>query len=202
MFKYFWPAIVFSFLTGCTNTSVISQQQLNSSSTPVAHSFKQALQLAPSTPLPINRGLFPERWEITATNPRLEVGQVPGNYRVFDFQLRKGQAYVINVNSMCNNLCFGFSKTVLKPRLAVVDAQGNVVADHLAGQNPLTVEWSGIAPADGRYFLIVAADNQTLGQTVFTMNAPVPGYTGMTVPVGMASAPFGKVIAYVAFPDG
>ena len=127
---------------------------------------------------------------------------MPGNYRVFDFQLRKGQTYVINVISMCNNMCFGFSKTILKPRVALVDAQGKLVADHLEGKNPLAIEWSSVAPADGRYFLIVAADNQTLGQTVFTTNAAVPGYTGMTVPVGMASAPFGKVIAYVEFPDG
>ncbi len=134
-------------------------------------------------------------------DPRLEVGQVLGNYRIFDFQLRKGQTYVINVISMCNNMCFGFSKTILKPRLAVVDAQGNVIADHLAGSNPLTVEWSSVAPADGKFFLIVAADNQALGQLVYTTNAPVPGYTGMTVPIGMASAPFGKVIAYVEFPN-
>ena len=201
MLKFLLSAILFSLLTGCTNTSVNNQERLNASTTPIARSFEQAIQLAPSTPLSVNRGLFPERWEIGLTDPRLEVGQVPGNYRVFDFQLRKGQTYVINIISMCNNLCFGFSKTILKPRVALVDAQGKVVADHLEGKNPLAVEWSGVAPADGRYFLIVAADNQTLGQTVFTTNVPVRGYAGMTVPVGMASAPFGKVIAYIEFPD-
>lgn len=189
------------FLAGCTSNSVINQEQLRSSTTPVARTFEQAIGLAPSTPLPVNRGLFPERWEVGAKDPRLEVGQALGNYRLFDFQLRKGQTYVINVISMCNNMCFGFSKTIMKPRLAVVDAQGGVVADHLAGGNPLAVEWSGVAPADGKYFLIVAADNQTLGQRVLTTNAPVPGYTGMTVPIVMASAPFGKVIAYVEFPN-
>lgn len=44
----------------------------------------------------------------------------------------------------------------------MVDAQGSVVADHLPGRNPLTIEWSGVVQADGRYFLIVAADNQSL----------------------------------------
>lgn len=202
MLKFLLSVVLLSFLTACTNSSVNNQERLNSSTTPIARSFEQAIQLAPSTPLAVNRGLFPERWKIGLADPRLEIGQVPGNYRVFDFQLRKGQDYVINVISMCNNMCFGFSKTILKPRLALVDTQGKVVADHLEGSNPLAIEWSGVAPADGRYFLIVAADNQTLGQTVFTTNAPVPGYTGMTVPVGMASAPFGKVIAYVEFPDG
>ncbi|SDN10730.1 hypothetical protein SAMN04489799_1093 [Pseudomonas azotoformans] len=203
MFKHLFSAVLFLLATGCTNSpSTAHQEQSNSPVLGVAHSFEQAVQQAHSTPLPINRGLFPERWAIGATDPRLDVGQSLGHYRVFDFQLRKGQTYVINVISMCNNLCFGFSKTILKPRLAVVDTQGNVVADHLAGQNPLTVEWTGVAPADGKYFLVVAADNQTPGATVLTVNAPVPGHTAMTVPVGMASAPYGKVIAYVEFPDG
>ncbi|MCK6188169.1 MULTISPECIES: hypothetical protein [unclassified Pseudomonas] len=200
MLKSLLSVIVISFLTGCTNHSAINQEAVSSSTTPIAHSFEQAIQLASATPLPVDRGLFPERWEIGATDPRLEVGQAPGNYRVFDFKLRKGQTYVINVISMCNNMCFGFSKTILKPRVTLVDAQGNLVADHLEGQNPLAIEWSGVAPADGRYFLIIAADNDKPGATVLTVNAPVPGYTGMTVPVGMASAPFGKVIAYLEIP--
>jgi hypothetical protein len=202
MLKSLLPVIVISFLTGCTNHSAINPEAVSSSTTPIAHSFKQAIQLACATPLPIDRGLFPERWEIGATDPRLDAGQAPGNYRVFDFKLRKSQTYVINVISMCNNMCFGFSKTILKPRVTVVDAQGNLVADHLEGQNPLAIEWSGVAPADGRYFLIIAADNDKPGATVLTVNAPVPGYTGMTVPVGMASAPFGKVIAYLEIPGG
>lgn len=202
MLKLLIPVIVLSFLTGCTNHLAINQEAVSSSTTPIAHSFEQAIQLASATPLPVDRGLFPRRWEIGTTDPRLEVGQAPGNYRVFDFTLRKGQTYVINVISMCNNMCFGFSKTILKPRVAVIDGQGSVVVDHIAGRNPLVIEWSGIASADGRYFLIVAADNQSLGATVLTVNAPVPGYTGMAVPVGMVSAPFGKIIAYVEFPDG
>ena len=202
MIRHLLFVILLSLLFGCASNSVTSyQQQLRSSITPVAYSFGEAVQQASSIPLPVNRGLFPVRWEIGATDPRIEIGQTPANYLVFDFQLRKGQAYVINVHSMCNNMCFGFSKTVLKPRVAVVDAQGSVVADHLPGRNPLTIEWSGVAQADGRYFLIVAADNQSLGELVFTMNTPVPGYAGMTVPVGMTSAPFGKVIAYVEYPD-
>ena len=202
MLKLLIPVIVLSFLTGCTNHLAINQEAVSSSTTPIAHSFEQAIQLASATPLPVDRGLFPKRWEIGATDPRLEVGQAPGNYRVFDFTLRKGQTYVINVISMCNNMCFGLSKTILKPRVAVVDGQGSVVADHLAGRNPLVIEWSGVAPGDGTFFLIVAADNQSPGATVLTVNAPVPGYTGMAVPVGMVSAPFGKIIAYVEFPDG
>ncbi|MGY2374320.1 hypothetical protein ACW9IB_07410 [Pseudomonas sp. SDO524_S393] len=203
MVKYFvFLAVLLSALSGCTNTVGIDLKKLDSSNTAIARSFEQAIKIAPSTPLPVNRGLFPERWSVGVTDPRLEIEQPLGNYRVFDFKLRKGQAYVINVVSMCNNMCFGFSKTILKPRVAVVDGQGSVVADHLAGRNPLVIEWSGVAPADGRYFLIVAADNQSPGATVLTVNAPVPGYTGMAVPVGMASAPFGKVIAYVEFPDG
>jgi len=202
MLKFLLPVIVLSFLMGCTNHSAINQETVSSSTTPIAHSFEQAIQLARATPLPVDRGLFPERWEIDASDPRLEVGQAPGNYRVFDFKLRKGQTYVINVISMCNNMCFGFSKTILKPRVTVVDSQGKLVADHLEGQNPLSIEWSGVAPADGRYFLIVSADNEKPGATVLTVNAPVPGYTGMIVPVGMASAPFGKVIAYLGIPEG
>jgi hypothetical protein len=201
MLKYLLPLAMVLAVAGCTNHSQRDYtDQVQSSTTPVAHSFQEAIRLAPSTPLPINRGLFPDRWEIGATDPRIVLGAQQGNYRLFNFRLIKGQHYVININSMCNNMCMGLAKSALKPKAVVLDAQGNLVADDLVGPNALAIEWAGVAPADGSYFLLVAADNRAPGEQVATINAPVAGYSGVTLPLGMASAPFGKVIVYVEFP--
>lgn len=137
-----------------------SLEQLKTSTTPIAYSFPQAIQQAASTPLPIGREVFLNRWQIGVADPRLAFGQELGNYRIFDFQLKKGQAYTIHLRTMCNKMCLALFNTALKPRFAVVNAQGDLIADHLLGENYMTIRWSGVAPSDERYFLIVAADNQ------------------------------------------
>jgi hypothetical protein len=201
MLKCVLPVFVL-LLAGCSNHSQIEYtDQVQSSHTPIAHSFPEAIRQAPVTPLPINRGLFPERWEIAATDPRIVLGEQQGNYRLFNFRLHKGQSYVIYVSSMCNNMCMGFAKSALKPKAVVLDAQGNVVADNLDGSNALAIEWKGVAPADGSYFLLIAADNRAPGEQVLVLNTQVAGQPGLTRPIVMASAPFGKVITYVEFPD-
>ncbi|MHC8326539.1 hypothetical protein [Pseudomonas sp. LB1P83] len=202
MLKCLLPLVIVLSLAGCSSNSQSQYiDQVQSSNSTIAHSFHEAILHSQATPLPINRGLFPKRWEISAAEPRIVLGEQIGNYRLFNFRLLKGQTYVINVSSMCNNMCMGFAKNALKPKAVVLDAQGNIVADNLDGPNALAIEWSGVAPADGTYFLLIAADNRALGEQVSVINTLMPGYPGVNMPIGMASAPFGKVIAYVEFPN-
>lgn len=202
MLKCLLPLVVVWSLAGCSSHSQSQYvDQVQSSNTPIAHSFQEAILQSPATPLPINRGLFPVRWEISSAEPRIVLGAQQSNYRLFNFRLLKGQTYVINISSMCNNMCMGFAKSALKPKAVVLDAQGNIVADNLVGSNALAIEWSGVAPADGTYFLLIAADNRAPGEQVSIINTPIAGYPGVNMPIGMTSAPFGKVIAYVEFPN-
>lgn len=198
--RRFLIAFLMLSLTGCAaNLKREYQDQIQNSTTPIAHSFSQAIQQASSTPLPIGWEVFPEKWEIGSADPRLAVDQEPGSYRVFDFQLRKGQAYIIHLRSMCNNMCLALLNTALKPRVAVVNAQGDLIADHLLSENSMTIKWSGVAPSDGKYFLIVAADNQAPGEFFYYAYKSIS--PGMIVSDAMRSAPFGVVTAYVEFPD-
>ena len=202
MLKYILPLVAALLLVGCSNNS--GQQytdQVQASGTPIAHSFQKAVRLSQAVPLPVNRGLFPTRWEISATDPRIASGAEKSNYRLFEFSLRKGQRYKINVISLCNNMCMGLAKSALKPKALVLDMQGNVVADNLTGTNALAIVWTGVAPADGAYLLMVAADNSAPGEQVSVINTQVPGHPTLSMPIGMASAPFGKVIAYVEYPS-
>jgi hypothetical protein len=200
MRKYSILLMAALFISGCSNNS--QQQyadQVQSSSTPIAHSFQEAVKLSPIVPLPINRGLFPTRWAIGAMDPRIVSGAEKSNYRLFKFSLRKGQRYEINVISMCNNMCMGLAKSTLKPKAVVLDMNGDVVADNLGGPTPLTIDWTGTAPDDGVYLLMIAADNKALGEQVSVIDTQIPGYPMLSMPIGMSSAPFGKVIAYVQY---
>ncbi|NWD68923.1 hypothetical protein HX870_15075 [Pseudomonas gingeri] len=202
MLKYSPLLAAALLLNGCSNNSQqLYVDQVQASGTPIAHSFQEAVRLSPAVQLPVNRGLFPTRWEISATDPRIASGAEHSNYRLFEFLLRKGQRYEINVISMCNNMCMGLAKTALKPKAVVLDMKGNVVAANLAGPNALTIDWTGAAPADGVYLLMVAADNRAPGEQVSVINTQVPGHPTLSMPIGMASAPFGKVIAYVQYPS-
>ncbi|MCD5989802.1 hypothetical protein KDX30_18065 [Pseudomonas sp. CDFA 553] len=198
--KRFLIAFLMLSLAGCAaNLKREYQDQLRNSTTLIAYSFKQAIQQASSTPLPIGWEVFPKKWEISGTDPRLAVDQEPGSYRVFDFQLKKGQAYVIQLRSMCNYMCLALLNTALKPRVAVVNAQGDLIVDHLLNDNSMIIKWSGVAPYDGKYFLIVAADNQAPGEFFYYAYKSIS--PGVIVSDAMISAPFGVVTAYVEIPD-
>lgn len=159
-------------------------RQVKNGSGPIAQSYSQALSLAVPDPLPASRGLFPTRWKITASNPRMVQGDHYSNYRIFSFQLYKGQPYSIYVGSICNSGCIGFSKFVLKPYVQVIDAQGQPLSAPLVSEDPTSIEWSGTAQTEGTAYLLVAADNKLLSQ-------PIYGY-GVT----MMTAPFGTVVVW------
>ncbi|GFM89750.1 hypothetical protein PSCICO_51490 [Pseudomonas cichorii] len=196
--KYLKLVILALLLSGCaSNMKHEYLEQLKTSTTPIAYSFPQAIQQAMSTPLPIGWEIFPEKWQIGATDPRLAIGQEPGNYRVFDFQMKKGQAYTIHLRTMCNKMCLALFNTALKPRVAVANAKGDLIADHLLGENSMTVRWSGVAPSDDKYFLIVAADNQTPAEFFYYSYKSIS--PGVIVSDAMRSAPFGEITAYVEF---
>lgn len=188
-------------LGACTsNPQKTYENEVKASNTPMAKSTLEAIHNTQAIPLPLNPGLLAPQWPISADEPRLDFGSSISNYRIFSLQLKKGERYTLNVHSMCNKPCMGVSKYALKPRAMLLDAYGAVIADKpshadaVVGQ--ISLSWDGEAAEDGTYYLLVAADNDDLGQTIVIDDVWVNNSPLMAVKVDMHSSPFGKISAF------
>lgn len=187
-------------LTACAgNPLKVYEQSVKASNSPMAKSTLEAIHNTQAIPLPLSPGLLAPQWPIGADEPRLDFGSSISNYRVFSLELKKGERYTLNVDSLCNKPCMSFNKLVLKPRALLLDAYGTVIANKpsrtsaVVGQ--ISLSWDGEAPEDGIYYLLVAADNDALGETIVIDDVWVNNSPLMAVNVGMHSSPFGKISA-------
>lgn len=175
-------------------------QSVRAGSSPIARSNLEAIHNVQAIPLPVNPGLALPSWRIGAEEPRLDFGSSLSNYRVFSLQLKQGERYRLNVNSLCHTPCLGFNKFALKPRALLLDAYGTVIASkpsrvsRVFGQ--VSLGWDGEAPEDGTYYLLVAADNDDIGRTIVIDDAWLNNSPLMAVKVDMQSAPFGQINAF------
>ncbi|MDM8349411.1 hypothetical protein P8H27_10920 [Pseudomonas sp. sp1636] len=182
------------------------EDSVRSAHGPIAKSNLEAIHNVQAIPLPLNPGLLPPTWQIGADQPRLDFGSSISNYRVFSLQLRKGERYALNVNSLCHNACLDLNKFALKPRALLLDAYGTVIASQpsrataVVGQ--ISLGWDGEAPEDGTYYLLVAADNEDIGKTIVIDNIWVNNSPLMAVKVDMHSAPFGQINAFSTGTNG
>ncbi|WP_298187711.1 hypothetical protein [uncultured Pseudomonas sp.] len=183
-----------------SNPQTLYQQEVIEGHSPMAKSTLEAIHNTQAIPLPLNPGLLAPQWPISADEPRLDFGSSISNYRIFSLQLKKGERYTLNVRSLCNKPCLGVSKFALKPRAMLLDAYGAVIADKpshaSAAVGQINLSWDGEAAEDGTYYLLVAADNDTLGQTIVIDDVWINNSPLMAVEVDMHSSPFGSISAF------
>lgn len=188
-------------LTACaSNQQAVYEQSVKAGISPMAKNTLEAIHNTQAIPLPLTPGLLAAQWPIGADEPRMDFGSSISNYRVFSLSLKKGEHYTLNVNSLCHKPCSGLNKLVLKPRALLLDAYGTVIANKptsasaVVGQ--ISLSWDGEAPEDGIYYLLVAADNDALGETIVIDDVWVNNSPLMAVNVGMQSSPFGEINAF------
>ena len=176
------------------------EQSVRAGNSPIAKSNLEAIHNVQAIPLPVNPGLALPSWRIDAEQPRLDFGSSISNYRVFSLQLKQGERYSLNVNSLCHAPCLGFNKFALKPRALLLDAYGAVIAGKPSrvskSLGQVSLAWDGEAPEDGTYYLLVAADNDETGRTIVIDDAWLNNSPLMAVKVDMFSAPFGEINAF------
>jgi len=198
--KFFTLAACLLLGACASNPQATYEQSVQSGTSPIAKSTLEAIHNAEAIPLPVNPGLLAPRWSIDAEQPRMDFGSSISNYRVFSLELKKGERYTLNVNSLCNDACLGINKFALKPRALLLDAYGVVIASKptrtSAVVGVVSMGWDGEAPEDGTYYLLVAADNEDVGKTIVIDDVWVNNSPLMAVKVGMNSAPFGKISAF------
>lgn len=197
-------------LIACSaNPQRLYQEQVVSSTTPLAKTPAEAVRNATVEPMQVNPGWRPKQWQISAQEPRLLVDGVPSNYRVFSVDLEANKPFLIKVHSWCVNSCLGFSKYVLSPYLILLDEQSTVIGrgfGQIRGQiGVVNQELAGQVTRSGTYYLIVAADNRNPGEQVLVDNVLVVGTnipkTIAPLRIGMDSYPFGSVAPFLAEPQ-
>jgi hypothetical protein len=129
-------------------------------------------------------------------------------YRVFSFDVVGGRGYKLAVISSCD--CLGFHKLVALPVVYVVDSEGKIVSGMLQrlhqldsgelinGLKPASAavsvggEWGFTAEKDGRYHLVLAADNSSPGSRLDTLK----GYNKDTgsLSIYLNTSPIGMMV--------
>lgn len=188
-------------LTACVSSpQALYQESVKAGHSPMASTTLEAIHNTQAIPLPISSELLAPQWPISADEPRLDFGSSISNYRVFSLQLKKGEPYRLNVQSLCQHPCRSFNKLAVKPKAMLLDSYGAIIASKpsrasaLVGQ--VNLSWEGEAPEDGTYYLLVAADNDKPGETIVIDDVWVNNSPLMAVKVGMASSPFGRISAF------
>jgi hypothetical protein len=192
-------------LTACSSDpQILFNEQVVNSQTPLAQTPQEAIQNARTIEMPVNPGWRPPQWAITAQEPRVMLDGVPSNYRVFTVHLKQDAPFRINVNSWCVNACLGFSKYALNPYLVLANSKGEVVSKGSGmvkgSVGSIDQEVSGTVANSGLYYLIVAADNRSLGRTIVIDHVMMIGTSNKLITplkIGMGSYPFGSVAPYL-----
>lgn len=188
-------------VAGCSsNPATLFEVQVKHSKTPLAQTPFEALRSSQAVPMPVDPGWRPPQWTITAAEPRILINGTPSNYRLFSTTLVKDKTFNINVNSWCVNACLGFSKYALNPYLILMDPQGNVLAEGFGKASGMVgvinQMLTGTVKTSGTYYLIVAADNRSPGETIVIDNVLLIGAAAsplVPLRIGMNSYPFGSV---------
>lgn len=130
----------------------------------------------------------------------VKVGQTTfrTHYELYAFDGKQGRRFKAKLFSYCD--CLGFRKFMMLPYIEVFDRHGNKVssgASSLREKPPGFVDpfhivgiWVGTLPADGIYFVMVAADNRCIGGSAGTVQGHGAPPLGMQM--SAQHHPFGK----------
>lgn len=147
----------------------------------------EAIHNAQVVPLPLSPHSSLMRGKAGKAN--MQFGSSLSNYRVYSLQLKQGERYRLNVNSLCDHTCMGINKFALKPRAVLMDAYGTVIPNKPARPSTVigmsTLGWDGEAPEDGTYYLLVAADKEDIGRTIVIDDVWINNSPLMAVKVGL-----------------
>lgn len=179
-------------LAACLMLGACSSAPQSSSSTQVAEhssiarSNLEAIHNAQVVPLPLDPHSRLQHGK--AGNANMQFGSSLSNYRVYSLQLKQGERYRLNVNSLCDHTCMGINKFALKPRAVLMDAYGTVIPNKPARPSTVigmtSLGWDGEAPEDGTYYLLVAADKEDIGRTIVIDDVWINNSPLMAVKVG------------------
>jgi len=164
----------------------------------IASSTQELLELRPANSLRFNKEQI---WNITFSDPILKLNNIKSNYRAFSFQGNTTKQFTIEIWSRCD--CLGFNKTVMHPIAFIIDNEGEVInksnvkfaSGRMGWTRPANIygKWIGKLEKDETYYLIIAADNRSLGKSVGSFEAT--NYATPYAPIRMSLShyPIGEI---------
>lgn len=190
-----------------TDPRKLFDSSIRNAQSPLATSLADAIAQAPIETLPVDPRRQP-RFEISEQHPRVLLHGLPSNYRVFRIRLEEGKLYNLQVHSSCVS-CSGHARYGLKPAVFLLDDHQQVVDERPshaeAGPRGVSLRLSGYAQRTGDYYLLVAADNRTLGYEIVLDQGSVgqpyilsPNTLGIRRPSPMRSYPIGEVRVFAS----
>ncbi|WP_404420973.1 hypothetical protein [Thalassospira australica] len=160
----------------------------------IAQTEKDAVSRA--EPKSMKEGFFPRYHEISAQSPIIQRDGYLSNYEVFKANFEAGQNIMMFVASQCD--CLGFDKRVLVPDISFLDEKGepeNATVEGVSlGLNFFVTLRTNIE-RDGNYYLLVGANNASVGKEAPNKNATAPLYSGQSASLSTSTTPnpFGEV---------
>jgi len=147
----------------------------------VAHEFSEAIKFGEA------EEIFPDEtieFEIGTGDPVIELSnghRYRSFYRLFEFTTRAGSTVSFRITTSCKCISV-FRETIVYPVAYILDYSGNVLTSYpnkwnrkhsfiLTGLNYEGL-WEAKIPEDGKFFLLVAADNSFVG-LVLGINYPL-----------------------------
>lgn len=198
-FKLVIICCIAALTMGCAANPKKLYSKIDSNQSSVMHGSPSVIANATSIPLPTTIhgvSLGRKRFDITQEDPVIDFGIYKSNYKLFHFDLEKGDKYHISISSFCD--CLGFDKRILVPNTYVIDSDGKTVETTM--QNKVAslgiVEFilQGEANESGKYYLVFAANNSNPGARIGVDEAKVNGYIPTGIILSNSSNPYGKIM--------
>lgn len=165
--------IILLILSGCAASPEGLYESIESvGSNDVADKFSEAIQFSDAEEIVPNETI---EFELGTGNPIIEFSnghRYRAFYRLFEFKGRAGSTVSFKIIAACKCITV-FRETIVYPVAYILDYDGNVlrsdptewVRRHDFILTGLSYEglWEAKIPEDGKYFLLVSADNSFVG---------------------------------------
>lgn len=142
-----------------------------------------------------------ESFRITEDDPIVDLDKFKSNYKLFSFVMGENANFEIKILSLCD--CFGFDKRILSPVIDIITENGdslkNISVDKGYNAAAISLNIKGKSTTKGKYYLLVAADNSSVGKKLAgSTRSVIVGITAAPIPFTAKYSstinPFGKFI--------
>ena len=187
-------ALVIIYLTGCATTATKYNQQLIADSREPVRTLK-AIALAGGEPIVAGKET---EGKLSAESAPAQMDSTRSLYTTYAFSSADSSSYKLQVDTDCE--CWGFNKTVLAPRVVVLNVAGEVVAEikRLSPRRPGLITPAGMTGSvtwratPGTYYIVLLS---SASETSPTPALSTTAYTPMPVAgigeIPIYAAPFG-----------
>lgn len=188
MKKIFTILAFISFVSGCASVATRTDNASDKKYTSVQAAVQETTALT-NLIKGKTKGI-----QIKSESPYMLSNETSGRFEVVQLQGTKDEPFTIIANAKCD--CWGFRKWSVMPIIYVTDNSGNVIVKNATPGSSVNVI-QGTFPQDGKYSVLIGADEKSEGRVARTEQASIAFANGIYIPnaftVAIKSHPTGDV---------